>query len=441
MSSPRRHYLLATVFLATIVTAILGCRHDDNTDQFHALPHPAPGNALGHTRYVVFLPRDKFQMELLPVILFLNGWGQNGNDGLRQVSNNFGQDVWRRRNQLPFLAVCPQCSEDGYWNPGGPDTAAALQCLDNAIERFGGDPDRVYVTGTSSGGHGAMEFASAYPDRFAGVFPVAAGPPGDPQVLAAARMPIWCIVNRKDAKHRVELMRKSRRRWLQAGLSPIVIEADRRSGNFHNAWDEAYGPTVAYSWLLQQRLSENKQQELFTLSESKEILKSWDQRGSAAWTINKQGELLGTTKKGRGMLVSPSVTGETEWHLDVFLKGAQRLRLGLFAEEPRREITDIILELPEIGSGGIRGPDGRWLATLDPMGQQALDNGWNDIRISRKDGRIQFRINGWPAGEFKDPTSGQSLRWALIASHREPTRVRFIRQRGGLFRPVEARKP
>ncbi len=164
--SAHRHQIVLP-FLASVFAAF-GCHNGEDSDQFQAITHPSPGNAVGHIQYVVYVPRDKFQTELLPVVLFLNGWGQNGNDGLRQVSNNFGQDVWRRRNQLPFLAVCPQCSkEEDYWRPGGPDIKAAIACLDDAIQRFGGDPDRVYVTGTSAGAQGVMAVAAEYPDRFA----------------------------------------------------------------------------------------------------------------------------------------------------------------------------------------------------------------------------------------------------------------------------------
>lgn len=426
--SAHRHQMVLP-FLVSVFAAF-GCHNGEDSDQFQAIPHPSTGNAVGHIQYVVYVPREIFQTELLPVVLFLNGWGQNGSDGLRQVSNNFGQDVWRRRNQLPFLAVCPQCSKDeDFWRQGGPDMKAAMACLDDAIERFDGDPDRVYVTGTSSGAHGVMAIAAEYPNRFAGLVPVASGTAGDITSLSSERMPLWCIVNQRDGKHHLDAMRDARHKWLEAGLSPIVIEADRRSGNFHNAWDEAYGPTVAYEWMLRQSLGGNKHQEFFTLLASKDVLESWAQLDSANWAVNEADEILGSVTEKRGLLVSPPISGTGEWHLDIFLQGGQRARLGICAHGQEHRVTEIILELPQYGSGGIRSPDGQWLSILDPMGQQALYGDWNDVRLSRANGVIQLTINGWPAAEFGDPTSGQPLRWALIASPDEPIRARYLRQR------------
>jgi predicted peptidase len=83
-------------------------------------------------RYVVFVP-DVPPGGKSPVVLFLNGVGQNGGDGLRQASNNFGLDVWRRRDTFPFFALCPKCSEGGSWTAGGADAARALAILDDAV--------------------------------------------------------------------------------------------------------------------------------------------------------------------------------------------------------------------------------------------------------------------------------------------------------------------
>lgn len=407
-----------------------GCDHAEppgNTTDF--LVEAVTADAHRDQPYVVFIPHDHDPAEKLPVILFLNGWGQNGDDGLRQVSNNFGQDVWRRRNQMPFLAVCPQCSKEGYWAPGNPDGEFALACLDAAIAKYGGDPERVYVTGTSSGGAGAIQFASAYPDRFAAVLQVSSGYSGDVERLAESQMPIWAIVNRNDGQDWVRSIRESRPKWLEAGLSPIVIEADRMTGNQHNAWDEAYGPTVAYEWLLEQRLSRNETLTSFELLSSKDLLARWEDRGSAQWSVNEQDELFGAAEKRRGLLLSPEIPDNAECHLDVFLKPAQRLRLGVLpAGAAESELTEIILELPEAGTGGIRSAKGEWLASLDPAAQQALYRGWNDVRLERQGGRITLRLNGWPAARLDDPAKGQSLQWALIASPREPVRVRYLRQ-------------
>ena len=42
----------------------------------------------GHN-YIVFVPHSATQDAKLPVLLFLNGFLENGDDGIRQIGNNF----------------------------------------------------------------------------------------------------------------------------------------------------------------------------------------------------------------------------------------------------------------------------------------------------------------------------------------------------------------
>ncbi len=120
----------AAVAAATLsLLTSLGCGHSELTNETRGFrSETAAGGAGQGLHYIVFVPHASTVNAKPPVIMFLNGWGQNGNDGLRQVSNNFGQDIWRRRDQMPFLAVCPQCSKDGYWAPGNSDAEFALAC-------------------------------------------------------------------------------------------------------------------------------------------------------------------------------------------------------------------------------------------------------------------------------------------------------------------------
>jgi len=56
--------------------------------------------------YLLFLPNSAKPRAGYPVIMFLNGFGENGVDGIRQVSNNFGVDVYRYRQTFPFKHPC-----------------------------------------------------------------------------------------------------------------------------------------------------------------------------------------------------------------------------------------------------------------------------------------------------------------------------------------------
>ncbi|HAC93055.1 MAG TPA: hypothetical protein DCF63_20850, partial [Planctomycetaceae bacterium] len=78
--------------------------------------------------YILFLPYSKRENEKLPVILFLNGYGENGTDGVKQLSNNFGQQIWELRGRFPFIVVAPQMSHDSSW--AQPDSYIAQSAIE-----------------------------------------------------------------------------------------------------------------------------------------------------------------------------------------------------------------------------------------------------------------------------------------------------------------------
>lgn len=78
-----------------------------------------------------------------------------------------------------FVLVVPQAANmDGTgrcWDvgsavaltrDGGGDTEAIIRMVDHALAEYSGNPERVYVTGTSSGGMTTQALLALYPDRF-----------------------------------------------------------------------------------------------------------------------------------------------------------------------------------------------------------------------------------------------------------------------------------
>ena len=67
--------------------------------------------------YLVFVPYDYQRGQKRPLLLFLNGMGENGTDGVSAVSNNFGIQVWEMKRHFPFVAAIPQCRPGAGWTP------------------------------------------------------------------------------------------------------------------------------------------------------------------------------------------------------------------------------------------------------------------------------------------------------------------------------------
>lgn len=379
------------------------------------------------SHYVIFAPVHREPEQKLPVILFLNGWGENGDDGLRQISNNFGGDVWRMRGHFPFLAVCPQCSYHGSWNPGSPNAAKALAILDEAIAEYGGDPNRVCITGASAGGGGALALASAYPDRFASVVPVSVGSAGDLAKLASEGMPIWCFYNEKDQQRLTDSARRMRQTLLEAGLSPLVTEFERGG---HNAWDSAYGSPALYRWMLEKGVTDRADAP-FTLLSATDVLATWKQTESDTWTADGGELTTAADRQADAMLLSPPMFGNAELHLDAFFQKGTQCRLQLLHADANDSFQgEIVVQLPASGGGGLLSFDLLHSVTLDPMAQRALCPGWNDIRLAWTEGVVKLTLNGWPALESKTQSTARSVRWALaVRPGDSPTRWRFLRVR------------
>lgn len=428
-----------TVLLLVLLLGQGGCGFQANDGTvsrawgFMTRVHSDPDSG-ARSRYVVFVPRKHLEVEKLPVILFLNGFGENGTDGLRQISNNFGVDIWRKRDQFPFLAVCPQCSSEGGWNAGGTESSRTLAILDEAINEFGGDPDRVYLTGVSSGGYHVWTLANAHPDRFAAIVPISAGSSGsDVQKAARESVPVWTFYNGGDQKSLVESARASRELMFEAGLSPLVTEYDREG---HNAWF-AYDSPPLYSWLLKHRRSENHTAERFRLWEldafedqtggsAKDVLRG-DGTGSGASGAGVPKRSFGT-RRVHSICPEPLITGEI--HVDAFLGDGRPSCIRLLSQTAEQQTCEVVVTLASEGVGGVRFGDGT-RSEFDPVAQSRLRNGWNDIRISRNDGRLSISLNGWPALDVTDPFGESPIQWALSAGPGQTdSRWRYLRTIG-----------
>lgn len=219
-------------------------------------------------RYRVFVPAPRHRDGPLPVVLFLHGTGERGDDGEAPSQVGLGPAIRARAADFPALAVFPHAPEGMDWK--GTAAAIAFAALDAAMQEFGGDPERTYLTGLSMGGYGTWELALMQPERFAALVPVCGGVTApraerdlhvgplrglsDPVGALAQRlvdMPVWIFHGARDDVVPPTQSRAIHAALLQAGAS------DARHTEFpdtdHNSWDAAYGDTPElWPWLFAQ---------------------------------------------------------------------------------------------------------------------------------------------------------------------------------------------
>ena len=222
-------------------------------------------------RYQVFVPADFSKKKSWPVVLFLHGSGERGDDGLIQTDVGIGHAIRLKASRFPFIVVMPQCRENKIWGDSEMQ-AQALAALDASVKEFHGDRNRVYLTGLSMGGYGTWEIAATHPGRFAALIAICSGLrplkdmpelyvaiPGDakttdPYAEIARRVgttPIWIFHG--DADQSVPV---TEARQMAEALTAVKakFKYTEYPGVGHNSWDNAYAEPDLFPWMLEQSL-------------------------------------------------------------------------------------------------------------------------------------------------------------------------------------------
>jgi predicted peptidase len=101
--------------------------------------------------------------------VWLHGGGDRGDNNLNQIRWDIDLLLAEAKRRGAFL-LAPQAPLN--WRPKA-ITDLAMTMLDRAVGEFNIDPERLYLTGYSSGGGGVWNMLSRYPDRFAASLAVA----------------------------------------------------------------------------------------------------------------------------------------------------------------------------------------------------------------------------------------------------------------------------
>jgi Predicted peptidase len=197
-------------------------------------------------RFLLALPADydKKPTERWPLVLFLHGSGERGDD-LEIVKKHGPPKLVSEGKDFPFVVASPQCPAGSRWNPH--ELAKLVEQLTNTYRI---DRQRLYVTGLSMGGSGTWSLITEYPDRFAAAIPIC----GRGDVAASeklAKMPIWVFVGAKDREETVQNCEAMVAALKKAGGdAQLKVYPDLP----HDCWTVTYNNPEVYSWLLGKRL-------------------------------------------------------------------------------------------------------------------------------------------------------------------------------------------
>ncbi len=227
--------------------------------------HSLSGDSLP---YRILVPSTYDSSQSYPLVLFLHGGGERGNDNEKQLLHGVGIFA-QLQDQFPCVVVAPQCAEDSYWasvrfdrdtyplqfdfNYTYPLTSGldlAMQLLEEIKSAYSVDPAKIYITGLSMGGMGALEAAFRFPETFACVVAVCGG--ADLVAYDDWRDPIptWLFHGDIDGVISVEHSRRLHRRLTSNFNNVIYTEYP---GVNHNSWEDAYAEPQLVPWMFAQK--------------------------------------------------------------------------------------------------------------------------------------------------------------------------------------------
>lgn len=204
-----------------------------------------------------------------PVVLFLHGAGECGDNNLSHIIANKGATVWAERvDKNPCYVLAPQCPtmREGWVNEE--NEALVMQMLNEFLEAHKDtvDRNRIYIQGLSMGGYGTWKIILDHPEQFAAAMPMCGGVAdsyyaNDGKAFQAiANMPIWTFHNADDDTVPVENTRKVVAALKNAGSKCIKYE-EYTAGAIspsHQVWKYVYSSGTPYNWLFDQTLDRSE---------------------------------------------------------------------------------------------------------------------------------------------------------------------------------------
>lgn len=261
MNKRIRSLFLGLYFLSTIPLFAQGA--------FEEGKHSDGGKTL---HYQITYPDNFEENKEYPVLLFLHGAGERGDDNKAQLVH--GSKLFidqENRNNYPAIVIFPQCPREDFWaktgfgndnghrkfefKPSEDPTASmklVLSMMDSIANLKFTDKSRIYVGGLSMGGMGTFEILSRRPEMFAAAFPICGG--GNPNSVSeyAQSVGLWVFHGAKDDV------------VLPSYSTDMVIALQASGGNVkytlyknanHNSWDAAFSEPTLLSWLFNQKKS------------------------------------------------------------------------------------------------------------------------------------------------------------------------------------------
>jgi beta-glucosidase-like glycosyl hydrolase/poly(3-hydroxybutyrate) depolymerase len=223
--------------------------------------------------YRILFPPGFDEGKKYPLLLFLHGSGERGDDNEKQLTHG-SQLFLDSIEKYPAIVVFPQCPQTDYWanlyrpdeivperkfyffyqSDPNPAMKLVMALMEDMLEKPYIDNDRFYVSGLSMGGLGTFELSYRMQDKLAAALPICGG--GDVRRAdEMTRVAYWVFHGVKDdvvnPSYSVEMVKAIQR---AGGSAKISLYWDAN----HNSWDPAFAEEDFLNWMFSKKRTKPK---------------------------------------------------------------------------------------------------------------------------------------------------------------------------------------
>lgn len=211
-------------------------------------------------RYRMLAPEKEVKNKKYPLVVFMHGSGERGNDNEKQLFHGAQQFVNPvNREKYQAYVMFPQCPEKTRWAVNGSKNAVAegkrdqvslvMDVVSKYIEEGKVDSQRIYLIGLSMGGAAVYEMITRYPHVWAVAIPIC----GRPNIQAIeqtgdALKRIKFRIYHGDADTTVPL-ENSRNAYLTLKKMGVSVEYTEFPGVTHDSWNPAFRTPGFLNWI------------------------------------------------------------------------------------------------------------------------------------------------------------------------------------------------
>ena len=216
--------------------------------------------------YRILYPENYDKNKKYPLVLFLHGAGERGNDNEKQLIHG-AKLFLKEENRKNYSAIIlfPQCPENSFWSSVNIDRnktpltfefnydntitwpLAAVQMLVNQLlNEESIDKKRCYITGLSMGGMGTFEMLYRFPELFAAAMPICGGGDTLHYDKRIKKTAFWVFHGDADPVVNVNASRAMVSKLKELKVSVTYTEYPTVK---HNSWDNAFAEPTFLKWM------------------------------------------------------------------------------------------------------------------------------------------------------------------------------------------------